>query len=233
MKVLMWSVAMSLGFLASGATAEVTVDIDGGTVPLSVLMENCQSIVGDPETQIACFNDLSVLLSSQSDAAPQAAVSPEQALDELIAVAAYQDDETGLSITGTGCGIQFVYFANYYYISRRNVSSIDLFSAFFDASQLDYDQISEVRGAPAPLINASLATGASAITRGGVALESSVHNFDAKSARATLDVYAQDVVTQLPATEGQTFDFVLVHPQRDADSAKIWTAFKTFVTACQ
>jgi hypothetical protein len=77
-----------------------------------------------------------------------------------------------------------------------------------------------------------MASGTNAAIRGGVALESAQNNFEPRSARTTIDVYANEVVTQLPAREDQAFDFVLIHPQRSQASAEIWTAFETFVNAC-
>ena len=75
--------------------------------------------------------------------------------------------------------------------------------------------------------------GFTAATWGGEALESTQHNFSPKSARTTIDAYADEVVGQLPAREDQAFDFVLVHPQRSDASADIWTAFEAYVAACR
>lgn len=233
MKLLMNSLAMSFGILASSVSAELTLNVDGEDYPLSALMENCQSLSDNPSAQISCFNAVSKLLEEQSGAAQESVASVPEALDALRAVAQFEDGETGLVIAGTDCSIQVLYYGNYYHLSRRNVSSIDLFSAEFDASQLQYDQITEVNGAQAPLFTGQMDDGATAATRGGMAIESSQYNFEPKSSRTTIGAYASEVAVQLAATEGQNFDFVLVHPERNQDGAEIWSAFETFVGACR
>ena len=216
---------------ASDAQAEEMVNVDGVEYPLSLLTANCQSMSGDPQAMIACFNDLSALMEGNSDV-QEDTVSVAQALDDLRAVAQYQNDETGLSILGSDCGVHIVYYGNFFHISRRNVSSIDLVSAQFDASKLQYDQIAGVQGAQMPLSRGLMDVGAAAKMRGGAALESAQHNFPAKSARLSMSEYAAQVVNQLPVTEGQAFNFVLVHPARSQASADIWSAFEVFVNAC-
>jgi hypothetical protein len=232
MKLLMNSLAMSFGILAGNASAELMLNVDGEDYPLSALMENCQSLSDNPSAQITCFNAVSKLLEEQTGGAQESVSSVPDALDALRTVAQYENDDTGLSIVGTDCNIQLLYYNNYFHISRRNVSSIDLFSAEFDASQLQYDQIVEVRGAEAPLFSGQMDVDAIAATRGGVAIESSQHNFAPKSSRTTIGAYASEVAAQLSATEGQKFDFVLVHPEKHQDSAEIWSAFEDFVDAC-
>jgi len=160
-------------------------------------------------------------------------VAVPQALEDLRTVAQYQDAETGLSITGTDCNIRIVYFGNYYHLSRRNVSTLDLFSAEFDASKLQYDKLSDVTGGQVPVLRGVMADGATAVTSGGVGMDSALHNFDPKSARSTLDDYASQVVSQLPPNENQTFDFVLVHPARGQVANDIRGAFETFARACK
>jgi hypothetical protein len=233
MKMLMYGISLSLGTLASDVLADQILTVDGEDYLLSSLLENCQSITDDPAAQITCFSTISGLLEEQSDAEPENAVSVPEALDALRAVAQYQDDETGLSIAGADCNIHIVYFNNYFHISRRNISSIDLFSAQFDASKLQHDQTVQVQSAQAPLAKGFMETGTTAATRGGVSLESMQHNFAPRSPRTTLDVYATEVVSQLQAREDQAFDFVLVHPKRSQASADIWNAFETVVNACK
>ncbi|MEO9864840.1 MAG: hypothetical protein ABJO29_09165 [Yoonia sp.] len=233
MKLQFISLAMSLAVLASGLQAEVTVNVDGTDIPMSTLLENCQSMVGEPEAKVSCFNALSELLKSQSSDTQTDETAINEALDGLRAIAAYQDGETGLLIDGAGCDIQFVYYANYFHISRRNVSTIDLFSAKFDASKLQFDQISEVRGASAPLLNAQMDNGAQAALIGGMGLDSNENNFSAKSARTSIDAYAMEVVAELTPQESQSFDFVLVHPERAQDGSDIMAAFEAYASACR
>lgn len=158
--------------------------------------------------------------------------SVPEALEKLRALAQYQDDGSGLSIAGTDCNIRVVYFGNYYHLSRRNVSTLDLFSAEFDASQLRYDQTSHVSGTHIAVLRGVMDAGATASMRGGIEMDSSIHGFEPKSARVSLDVYASEVLSQLAVSENQTFDFVLVHPAKQQASADIQSAFKTFVDAC-
>ena len=233
MRMLICGLALSLGTMASPAKAETKVTVDGAEYELSALMEDCRSMSGAPEAQIACFTKLSELLEKQGGEAEARSISVPEALDALRAVAQYQDDGSGLSIVGNDCNIRIVYFNNYFHLSRRNVSMIDLFSAQFDASKLQYDRTAEVRGAQAPLLSGLMEAGATATTAGGVALESTVQNFAPKSARASIFTYANEVVSQLTASQDQAFDFVLVHPERHKRSAEIWSAFETFATACR
>lgn len=233
MKMLMCGVAMSLAVMANSVMAERVLTVDGEDYLLSSLMNNCQSITGDPEAQIACFSSISRLMEEQSVETQEIDVSVTETLDALRAVAQYQDDGSGLLIAGADCNIQIIYFSNYFHISRRNISSIDLFSAHFDASKLQFDQTVQVQGANAPLLKGFMAPGANAAMRGGVALESAQHNFSPRSARITIDAYANEVADQLPAREGQEFDFVLIHPQKSQASDEIWSAFEAFVDACR
>lgn len=233
MRMLMCGLALSLGTMASVAVAETKVTVDGTEYELSALMENCRSMSGAPEAQIACFTELSQLLEKQDGAGQANSTSVPEALDALRAVAQYQDDGSGLSIVGNDCNIRIVYFNNYFHLSRRNVSMIDLYSAQFDVSKLQIDQTSEVRGAQAPLLSGMMEAGAAATTVGGVALESAVQNFEPKSARASIYTYANEVVSQLTASQDQAFDFVLIHPERHKRSAEIWSAFEAFATACR
>ena len=234
MKMLMFcaTVALSaLGVSATDAKAEVMVNVDGVEYPLSVLTANCQSMSNDPTAMIGCFNALSALMDGTSGAQEET-ISPAQALDNLRSVAQYQDAETGLLIAGSDCNVQLVYYGNYFHISRRNVSSIDLFSARFDAANLKYEQVSQVSGGQLPLARAAMNASATATVSGGVALESVQHNFSPKSAKLSMSEYATQVVSELPPRNGQTFDFVLVHPERSQASNEIWDAFKVFVNAC-
>lgn len=233
MKMLMRSFALWLGVLASNAQADQVITVDGKDYFLSFLTANCQSITNDPAAQIACFGAISELLEEQSGGVQESKISVTEALDALRAVAQYQDDESGLSIAGSDCNIHLVYFNNYFHISRRNISTIDLFSAQFDASNLQYDQIVQVQDAQSPVSKGFMAPGVTAVMHGGVALESAQHNFSPRSPRTTLDVYANEVVGELQGIQSQEFDFVLVHPQKSQASADIWSAFATFVDACK
>ncbi|CAN0596977.1 unnamed protein product [Ectocarpus sp. 12 AP-2014] len=229
----MFSAAVALGVSASAANAEQMLSVDGVEYPLSVLTANCQSMSDNPQAMIACFNALSAMMEGKPAEAVQDTVSVTQALDDLRAVAQYQDSETGLGIAGADCTIRIVYFGNYFHVSRRNVSAIDLYSAQFDASKLNYDQIAPVSGAQVPLYRASMDVGATAIMSGGVGLESAQHAFSPKSARLSMGAYANEVAGQLASTKTQAFDFVLVHPKRSQASTQIWNAFETFVKACR
>jgi len=119
------------------------------------------------------------------------------------------------------------------HISRRNISAIDLFSVHFDAAQLQFNKFTEIQGAAAPLAKGVTADGVMAAVRGGVGLESSNQNFAPRSPRMDLDAYAREVAVQLPAEDVQTFEFVLIHPQRSAARADIWRAFAGLVEACK
>jgi hypothetical protein len=233
MKVITCVLAGSLALVAAEANANQRVSFDGQDFTVSELLEQCKSIQNDPSAQLACFNALTDLIEQQALAAEDDGATPAEALEQLRSVAQYQDDSSGLSISGSDCKVKVLYFNNYFHISRRNISSIDLFSAEFDASKLQYDQTVQLQGGQAPLVQAVLQAGATAATRGGAALESARDNFPSKSPRASIADYANEVSTLLPATEGQSFNFVLVHPSRSADSAKIWGAFEAFAEACQ
>lgn len=233
MKILTFGLAVSLGAFATHANANLKLNVDGQDYTLSELTEKCQSITNDPTAQIACFGEISKLLEAQAAENKPDENAVAQARQDLRDAAEYIDDETGLLIAGSGCKITTLYFANYFHISRRNISTIDLFSAEFDASQLQYDQSSEVRGAPAPLIKGVMQPGATALARGGAGLDSSRENFAPRSPRTSVGDYSIDLAMSLPAREGQTFDFVLVHPNKNQNSAAIWSAFEAFVKACQ
>lgn len=233
MKTLIIGVAVSVSFAANAANAEQTLNVDGTDYPLSALMATCQNITDNPTAQITCFSDISRMLAEQTGGAQEEVLPVPDALDALRSVAQYQDDGSGLLITGTDCNIQVLYYNNYFHISRRNISSIDLYSAQFDASKLQYDQIAAVPGAQAPLSKAVLEAGATATALGGIALDSAQSNFTPRGPAATLDAYAQDVASQITGYEAATFEFVLVHPQRTQASSDIWTAFEAFVTACK
>ncbi|MDA9865538.1 hypothetical protein N9C96_02565 [bacterium] len=232
MKKLLCGLTLSLGVSASAVYAEQMLSVDGVEYPLSTLMNNCQSMTDNPGAQVACFGALSQLLEQQAAGTQTDSASVTQSLDALRAVAEYQDDETGLYIEGSDCRIRIVYFDNYYHLSRRNISSLDVYSAEFDASKIDYGTIASVSGAQAPLSKGSMFVGTTAAMRGGVALESSKNNFPARSPRTSLDDYAKEVVAQLPARDDQAVEFVLVHPARNQASADIWNAFEAFVNDC-
>jgi hypothetical protein len=233
MNKLMCGLALSLAVSANGATANQVLTIDGQEHSLASLTEKCQSITGDPAAQIACFNALSALLEEQSNKTEIDPAVIAERLSALRAAAEYQDEDTGLAIGGSECTIHLLYFGNYFHISRRNVSTIDLFSAQFDASKLQYDQTVRAQGGAVPLSKGVMASGAAAAMRGGVELDSSLDGFEAKSARSSLGQYAGEVVRQLQPREDQTFEFVLVHPKRSGSADQIWSAFESYVKACQ
>jgi hypothetical protein len=232
MKTLMCGITLSLGMFATNVMAEQILTVDGEDYPLSALMENCQRITDDPAAQISCFSAISRLMDEQVGASQEVEVSVTDELDALRAVAQYQDDDSGLLIAGSDCNVHVIYYNNYFHISRRNISSIDLFSAQFDAANLQFDQTVQTQVGPAPLSKGFMAPGANAAMRGGVELESAQYNFEPRSSRMALGDYANEVVAQLPATETQAFDFVLIHPQRSQASAEIWAAFENFVSVC-
>lgn len=233
MKMLLCGFAMSLGMFASSVNADQILTVDGEDYFLSHLMANCQSITDDPAAQINCFGAISKLLEEQTTGTEESVVSVATELDALRTVAQYQDDDSGLTIAGSDCKIHVLYFNNYFHISRRNISTIDLFSAQFDASKLQFDQMGEVQGAQAPLLKGLMASGENATVRGGVELDSAQNGFEPRSSRATIEVYANEVAGQLSPIESQAFDFVLVHPQRSQASAEIMGAFEAFVNACK
>ena len=229
MKLLSYGLALSLGLFAQDASAVRALDAEEANFSVTELMEECRNMTGTAEEKVACFNAVSQLIQNQGEVQEKSGPSVPEALKALRAAAEYQNDDTGLSITGTDCNVQFVYFNNYFHISRRNVSTIDLFSASFDASNVDPEP--EVRGG-GPLAKGAMDDGATALTSGGLALDSKQQNFSAKSARTTIADYANEVISQLPAAEAQTFEFVLIHPERQNAAADILSAFEAFVTAC-
>lgn len=232
MKFLIGGLAWSLGMFSSDAQAEVMIEVDGADYTLSALMENCQSLADDPAAQIACFTAVSKLVEEQSGAEPEIQISVPDALEALRTVAQVQLEETGLLVLGTDCNIQLLYYGNYYHLSRRNVSSIDMYSATFDASELQYDQVDEVRGTQPPLFSAQMNDGSTALSGGGLALESAQFNFPPKSARSSIARYGFDVAVLLAGNESQSFEFVLVHPSRIDASDDIQSAFEDFLNAC-
>lgn len=233
MKLLINGLVIAASVLANAASAEVTLIVDGEEYTLSALMENCQSLSDNPVAQITCFNTVSKLVEEQSGQDPVDQVSVSDSLEAFRTVAQYQDAESGLLVGGSDCQIQILYYGNYFHLSRRNVSSIDLLSASFDASQMQSDSISEVRGAQLPVVQAEMNDGAKASIRGGVAIESAQYGFAPKSPRASVGEYAIEVTRQLDADESRRFDFVLVHPGRSDDTDDIWDAFDTLVGACK
>lgn len=232
MKTLMCGLVTAVSFIASAATADKVVTIDGVDYFLSHLTENCRSIKNDPAAQIACFNSLAQYLEKPSEESQVSDESIVQALEDLRTVAQYQDNDSGLLIAGSGCKIRTVYFDNYFHISRRNISAIDVFSAEFDLSKMEYKKTSRVEGS-ATMLNGVMESGANATVRGGASLESTQHNFAPRSPGASIDAYATEVVNQLPASEDQTFQFGLFHPQRIQASSEIWNAFVAFADVCK
>ena len=234
MKQLLSGVVVSLGILSSSVSAEVMVNVDGKEYKLSSLMENCQAMGDNPVAQIACFSAVSELLERQQEEPPAVSnVSVPEALEALRTAAQHEGDDTGLIVQGNNCDIHFLYYANYFRVSRRNVSSIDLFSAKFDASKIDYDRTAEAQRGKDLISRGIMETGTVSTTVGGVAIDSARFNFEPKSARMTIGDYALEVADNLTASESGEFDFVLVHPAKSQSSAEIWDAFKTYSEVCQ
>jgi|GEM_PF-3342994 len=233
MKLLIYGLTLPLALLASGLVAQETLTIDGKEYTITALTENCQSLSDEPQAMAACFTALSQLIERQSGGPQTEVLDVLPALDNLRIAAEVQNDDSGLSILGTGCTIQVVYYANYYHVSRRNVSQLDLYSVEFDVSEIQFDEFDEVRGAQAPLVSGLMIDDTTATTRGNVGLDSSANGFDAKPGRTDVGDYALEIVDQLQADEDQSFDFVLVHPDRRDDSDAIWEAFERFVDACK
>ena len=233
MKLLIYGLTLPLTLLASNLLAQETLIVNGKEYTITALTENCQSLSDEPQAMAACFTALSQLIERQSDGEQDDAPDVLRSLDNLRAAAEVQNDDSGLSILGTGCTIQIVYYNNYYHVSRRNVSQLDLYSAEFDVSEIQYEEFDEVRGAQAPLISGLMADNETATTRGNVGLDSSANGFDAKPGRTPVGEYALEIVDQLQADEDQSFDFVLVHPDRRDNSDAIWEAFERFVDACK
>jgi len=233
MKILKSALALSFAIFASSAQADQVINVDGEDYFLSHLTANCQSIQNDPAGQIACFAALSALLAEQTEPEVDNSAIIAPALETLRTVAQYADNDTGLLIAGSDCNVQFIYYGNYFHISRRNISTVDLFSAAFDASKMQFDQLQQVQGAQVPLMQGAVDGGSVATVVGGVGLDSSLEDFDSRSPDMTMQAYATTVVTQLVPREEQTFNFVLVHPQRSQASAEIQSAFEAFVTACR
>lgn len=231
MKMLIFGLAISVGMFANDLQAQATIMVDGKEMSLETLTKNCQSLSADPQAMITCFNGISELLEQQGASTETTGLTVPEALEKLKAVAQYAGEDTGLLVVGSDCNIELIYYANYFHISRRNVSELDLYSAKFDASKLEFDQVSEVRGAQAPLLEGQL-SGANAVTRGGITLDSDSNGFDSKTARQDMQEYAKQVASQLPADENARFDFVLVHPKRSNASADIWDALEIFVKTC-
>lgn len=233
MKMLMVAVVMTLGIAAGSAQAEQMIRVDGEDYRLSDLTQNCQNITGDPAAQIACFAALSQLIAAQSEAPANNDEAIVAAFGSLQGAAQYQDEETGLIVRGTGCNIEMIYYGNYFHISRRNISQIDLFAVAFDAKQLPLNQIVPVQGSQVPMLRATMPFGVTGQVKGGVALESGGGSFEARAPGMPLADFTGAAVNALPATDSMAFDFVLVHPKRAQSAGEITTAFQEFVTACQ
>ncbi|MCY4333124.1 MAG: hypothetical protein OXC60_00415 [Litoreibacter sp.] len=233
MKPLFLGLALSLATMAGSATAEVKVMVDGAEVPLSTLMENCKSIKGDPEAQVACFSSLSKMLEEQASGAQDGEATITQNLESLQSLAQYKDEGSGLVIAADGCMLNVTYYDNYFHISRRNVSTIDIISVEFNAAQLQFDQASHAQSSQAPFSKGVMDIGARAKMRGGLELDSNMQNFPSKSARMPMADYVNEVVAQLPDREDQVFDFVMVHPANAGKASEIWSAFSQLVTTCR
>jgi len=228
---LKYALVLLAGF-ASAQSAQAAIDAKQKAPSVTELMEQCRSEELSAEAKVACFNDLADQLRNGA-AAPSQAGSVQEALDGLRRVAEYQDKDSGLVIAGDSCLIHVLYYGNYFHISRRNVSTIDLLSAKFDASTLQFDQTADVSEANLNWSKGVMDAGATAVFQGGTALESNKQGFDAKQASLSLQQYAGLVVDQLPAQESQRFDFMMVHPAKAEARAEITKAFEELVSACK
>lgn len=220
--------------VGSASTAKAAVDFD--QIPLSELMATCSSAESGSQAQLECFTVLSERIKEQGGTQGSSANADSpivKSLEALRTVAEYQDAETGLSISGSGCVISVFYYGNHYRISRRNISAIDLFSVQFNASKLQYDQTTQVQSSVLSRVRGVMENGSTATSKGGAALESAVHNFEPMSANTSVGDYAVTVESQLSAQQEQTFEFVLVHPQRAPVTNDIFSAFASFVQACK
>lgn len=228
---LKYALVLLVGF-ASAQGAQATIDAKKKAPSVTELMEQCRSDTLSAEAKVQCFTDLADQLRSGA-ASPSVTGSVQEALDGLRRVAEYQDNETGLVIAGDSCFIHVLYYGNYFHISRRNVSTIDLVSAKFDASKLQFDQMADVSQANLSWSKGVMDAGATAVFQVGMALESNKHGFDAKQASLSLQEYAGLVVDQLPVQESQNFDFMMVHPAKADARAQIKQAYEELVTACK
>ena len=240
MKKLAGGFLVSLGIVSSSVSAEIMLNVNGTEYTLTALMENCQSMVDKPEAQIACFGAVSKLVEQQSpeaqsgNAAPTvSAVSTSDALEALRNVAEYQDNQSGLIIQGSECKAQIIYYANYFHVSRRNVSSMDLFSTRFDASEIANDKTVQSSPDQAHMSKGYMRAGSVAEVTGNTTIDSAQYNIAPKPGRMAIADYAVQVVDQLEADENNEFAFVLVHPEKNQSSGEIWNAFDTYVDTCQ
>jgi len=226
--------AIGLVLFTGDVLADYTVSIQGTEYPLGQLMVNCGRAAGGAEAQLKCFNALTQLVQEQSgESADVGNPSVSQALDSLRSLAQYRDAESSLSIAGNDCRIRILYYDNYFHISRRNVSTIDLFSTQFDASRLQLEQTTQVQGATMSWSKGLMVLGETAVSQGGSGLDSKQLSFPSKGPNASIEDYANSVLGILPVRQDQTFDFVLVHPERSNKSREIWQAFEAFVNACR
>lgn len=230
MKKVLFGTALALFGLITAAHAEYMVKVRGADYPISSLMQSCADANGGSDAQLKCFITLTGLVKEQAGAA-QVNLSAADALDALRKVAQHQDADSGLIIDGAECRIQITYYNNYFHMSRRNVSSIDLVTAEFDAAQVQLDQVQ--RADAGGVAKGFLQLGGTAVSKGGAALESADLNFPTKPAQASMQDYVQTVSAQLATRQSDSFDFVLVHPKRSQISNDIWKAFDVFVRACQ
>ena len=234
MKMSRGGLGIVLGILSSSVSAEVMVNVDGVQYALSALMENCQSMGDNPTDQIACFNAVSKLLDQQAAEPEEASTSSvPEALEALRSVAQYDNGDSGLIVQGTECKAHIIYYANYFHVSRRNVSSIDVFSVQFDASEISQEQINQAASRNAFVSKVVMQPGAVAKSIAGEAIESAQFGIAPKSARTTIADYAVEVADQLSTNQSGEFDFVLVHPAKQQSGAEIWSAFEAYVQECQ
>lgn len=218
---------------ATAAQAEQMIIVDGESYRLSHLTRNCQSITDDPAAQIACFGALSRLLEEQASAPAVNAELIAARLTTLQSAAEHRAEDTGLLIEAADCKLHLTYYGNYFHISRRNISTIDVISVSLDAAALDLTRLAPATAGPVPQMQAAVLPGATAAVRGGFGLDSDIDRFTPRAPQMTLDAYAQSIVAELSPREVTDFDFVLVHPARAAAQAEIITAFRDFAAACQ
>lgn len=232
MKTVLIGALIALSAVATTAKAEITLNVRGTDYSLVALMDSCATATGGGDAQLRCFVALTDIVKEQYGAA-HSDLTVTDALFALRQVAEIQTADTGLTIKGDGCQIELQYYNNYYYMSRRNVASIDVISAQFDATAIQLDQTLRSQGNGSLTSVGLMQPGAEAVVRGGVALESVDHGFDVKPAAIPVADYAGTVAQTLDAQQHQSFQFVLVHPERNGQSGAIWEAFDTYVQACQ
>lgn len=233
MKTLMGVTLLGLASFATEMRAATAFDPNANQ-SVQELIDQCSRLEAASDEQLQCFKLLSKAIEEQeNNSSDDQAQIVQSSFEALRSVAQHSDDETGLRIFGDACEITVFYYGNFYRVSRRNVSVIDVYYAQFDASKLLLDQVSPVAGASYSRVKGVMENGAAAITAGGAELGSDVFGFAPKAASQSMNEYANLVVKAVPPQQDQTFEFVLVHPKKADAAADVMAAFSEFVQACQ